>query len=148
MECTAGDAAHVALVALAPEPTGSRRAPRRPTETATTMTLLVNPPTGGPTHAIPPRPATPTRPRPSASLLQAVSAAIAGLDDVDGTVTFAIRRRIDRLLRDAVDGHLERIRESGPVEAVPAVRVACAYLAAGDLEDAYLALLTARDLLR
>ena len=103
------------------------------------MTLLVDP-TGGDTHAAPTRPSVP--------LLRAVTAAVAALDDVDGTITFAVRRRIDRVLRDAVDSHLERFGESGPVEAVPAVRVACAYLAAGDLEDAYLALLTARDLLR
>ena len=43
---------------------------------------------------------------------------------------------------------VDQVGENGPVAAVPALRVACAYLAAGDLEDAYLALLTARDLLR
>ena len=110
------------------------------------MTLLSDPPPARP--AAPLRAAT-HRTRSSASpLAHAVAAAVAGLDDVDGPVPFAVRRRIDRMLRDAVDRHLERVGEGGAVPAVPALRVACAYLAAGDLEDAYLALLTARDLLR
>jgi hypothetical protein len=110
------------------------------------MTLLSDPP---PTRSAEPRLAAVHRTRSSASpLAHAVAAAVAGLDDVDGPVPFAVRRRIDRMLRDAVDRHLERVSEDGPVAAVPALRVACAYLAAGDLEDAYLALLTARDLLR
>jgi hypothetical protein len=33
-------------------------------------------------------------------------------------------------------------------DAVPAVRIACAYLAAGDAEEAFAALLTANDKLR
>ncbi len=108
------------------------------------MTLLVDPPTGGSTRSPAPR-----RPRSSAlPLLRAVSAAVASLDGVGGTVSLTMRRRIDQVLREAVDRHLERVGEAGPVAAVPAIRVACAHLAAGDLEDAYLALLTARDLLR
>jgi hypothetical protein len=75
-----------------------------------------------------------------------VSAAIGRLDDVDGASALEVRRRIDRMLRDALERHLESTDDAGA--AVPAVRVACAHLAAGDLEDAYLALLTARDLLR
>lgn len=85
----------------------------------------------------------------ASALLRAVTAAVASLDEVDGgPATFAARRHLDRMLRDAVDRHLARVGEDGPVAAVPAVRVACAHLAAGDVEDAYLALLTARDLLR
>jgi hypothetical protein len=110
------------------------------------MTLLSDPPPAR--SAAPPRAAA-HRTRSSASpLARAVAAAVAGLDDVDGPVPFGVRRRIDRMLRDAIDHHVELVGEDGPVAAVPALRVACAYLAAGDLEDAYLALLTARDLLR
>ena len=107
------------------------------------MTLLSDPP---PARTSPARVPT-RRARPSASpLLRAVAAAIASLDDVAAAPT--ARWHLDRMLREAVDQHLERVGEHGPVAAVPAVRVACAHLAAGDLEDAYLALLTARDLLR
>ena len=89
------------------------------------------------------------RPRSSASpLLRAVVAAVATLDDAGRTDPLLARRRVDQMLRDTVADHLARVGEDGPVAAVPAVRVACAHLAAGDLEDAYLALLTARDLLR
>ena len=86
---------------------------------------------------------------PAAPLLRAVTAGIATLDDVDyGASTLAVRRHLDRMLRDAVDRHLERVGDAGPVAGGPAVRVACAHLAAGDVEDAYHAQLTARDLLR
>lgn len=88
------------------------------------------------------------RTRAASPLLRTVVAAVIRLEEVDGATDHAARRQIDRTLRDAVDRHLERVGEDGPVAAVPAVRVACAHLAAGDLEDAYLALLTARDLLR
>ena len=102
------------------------------------MTLLSDPTPGRRTR---------TQIRSTASpLLRAVAAAIASLDDVAAAPT--ARWHLDRMLREAVDHHLERVGEHGPVAAVPAVRVACAHLAAGDLEDAYLALLTARDLLR
>ncbi|MCD2197945.1 hypothetical protein LQ327_31700 [Actinomycetospora endophytica] len=112
------------------------------------MTLLSDP---QPHRAAPVPAAGPVRRRPSTTiaLLRAVTAAVASLDEVDyGPSTYAARRHLDQMLRDAVDRHLERVGEDGPVAAVPAVRVACAHLAAGDLEDAYLALLTARDLLR
>jgi hypothetical protein len=125
------------------------------------VTLLFDPPSDHPVGTAPARP-TPGRSAPgrttvpghlhrttTSALLRAVTAAVASLDEVDyGASTFAARRHLDRMLRDAVDRHLERVGEDGPVAAVPAVRVACAHLAAGDLEDAYLALLTARDLLR
>lgn len=102
------------------------------------MTLLSDPTPGRRTR---------TQIRSTASpLLRAVAAAIASLDDVAAAPT--ARWHLDRMLREAVDHHLERVGEHGLVAAVPAVRVACAHLAAGDLEDAYLALLTARDLLR
>ena len=105
------------------------------------MTLLSDP--------SPARPAAPARRgSPASPLTRAVAAAVAALDDVDGPVPFGVRRRIDQMLREALDRHLDQVGENGPVDAVPALRVACAYLAAGDLEDAYLALLTARDLLR
>jgi hypothetical protein len=132
-----------------------------PDGNGSTVTLLSDPPPGAPgaTTTVPTRTAAPrtgaARPLPTASpLRRAVVAAIIRLDDVDGTdgaITTPTRRRIDQVLRDAVDRHLERVGDDPPegaVAAVPAVRVACAHLAAGDLEDAYLALLTARDLLR
>jgi len=111
------------------------------------VTLLSDPPSrhsppGRPLRALP-GPAA--RPR-SSPLLRPVSAAIGRLDDMDGASALEVRRRIDRMLRDVLDRHLESTDDAGA--AVPAVRVACAHLAAGDLEDAYLALLTARDLLR
>ena len=100
------------------------------------MTLLFDP---SPARAHPAR-----RARPSSTLLRVVVAALIRLEEVDGAAGHAARRQVDQALRDAV----ERVGDDGPVAAVPAVRVACAHLAAGDLEDAYLALLTARDLLR
>lgn len=100
------------------------------------MTLLSDP---SPVRARPVR-----RGHPSTTLLRVVVAAVIRLEEVDGVAGHAGRRQIDQALRDAVD----QVGEDGPVAAVPAVRVACAHLAAGDLEDAYLALLTARDLLR
>jgi hypothetical protein len=110
------------------------------------MTLLSDPP---PAHSAVPLPTAARRHRSSASpLARAVAASLAALDDVEGPVSFSVRRRIDRMLREVVDAHLDRVGEDGPDAAIPALRVACAYLAAGDLEDAYLALLTARDLLR
>ncbi len=117
------------------------------------MTLLSDP--AGTAPVSPARPVTPARPlasrrpvAPAFLLRRAVAVAVASLDHVDGTVPLEVRRRIDQMLRVAVDRHLARVGEDGPVAAVPALRVACAHLAAGDLEDAYLALLTARDLLR
>ncbi|MFC5061017.1 hypothetical protein [Actinomycetospora atypica] len=105
------------------------------------MTLLSDPPLSDPK---PTRARHARRAHPSSSLLRVVVAAVIRLEEVDGAAGHAARRQIDQALRDAV----ERVGEDGPVAAVPAVRVACAHLAAGDLEDAYLALLTARDLLR
>jgi hypothetical protein len=116
------------------------------------MTLLSDPPSDRPVPtrpAGPARPADPARRGRTSALLRAVTAAIASLDEVDhGASPLAARRHLDRMLRDTVALHLTRVGEDGPIAAVPAVRVACAHLAAGDLEDAYLALLTARDLLR
>jgi hypothetical protein len=82
------------------------------------------------------------RPR-STQLLQAVDAAVTQLDGLAGAFDHATRKALDRRLRDALTRHIARTGENG--SAVPAVRVACAHLAAGDLEWAYLSLLTARD---
>ncbi|TDQ54014.1 hypothetical protein EV188_106160 [Actinomycetospora succinea] len=82
--------------------------------------------------------------RPSTTaLLHAVEAAITRLDGLAGAFDHATRTALDRRLREALTRHIGRTGENGP--AVPAVRVACAHLAAGDLEWAYLSLLTARD---
>lgn len=126
--------------------------------TASTVTLLSDPPPGAATTSPPVRPA-PARPasarraaagagRPrSSALRRAVTAAIGRLHGGDRAAVITVRQHIDRTLRDALTRHLESAGDDGAA-AVPAVRVACAHLAANDLEDAYLALLTARDLLR
>ncbi len=114
------------------------------------MTLLFEPPhSASPTDHLRPTDSSARRARVS-SLHRPVIAAIRRLDDVEEAVTTPVRRRIDQMLRDALARDLESSGADGegPAAAVPAVRVACAHLAAGDLEDAYLALLTARDLLR
>lgn len=76
-------------------------------------------------------------------LRHAVDSAIGRLDGLTGVFDHATRNAVDRRLREALTRHIGRTGENGP--AVPAVRVACAHLAAGDLEWAYLTLLTARD---
>lgn len=120
-----------------------------PTETALTVTLLSDPPpgtatTGHPVARTPTRRTATGARRARSDLLRDVTAAIGSLG-VDRAASIAVRQHIDRMLREA----LERAGEDGDggVPAVPAVRVACAHLAADDLEDTYLALLTARDLL-
>jgi len=117
------------------------------------VTLLSDPPSthSATDHRLRRGPSTGAAARRSGSsvLLRPVSAAIGRLDDADGASPIEVRRRIDRMLRDALDRHLASTDDAHDAgAAVPAVRVACAHLAAGDLEDAYLALLTARDLLR
>ena len=80
-------------------------------------------------------------------LSRAVAAAlrhIADLAGVDGRAAFVERGRIDQMLREVVGRLPEGSDRAG---AAAAVRVACAHLVAGDTEDAYLALLTARDML-
>ncbi|MCD2197943.1 hypothetical protein LQ327_31690 [Actinomycetospora endophytica] len=95
------------------------------------------------------RTGTPRRgaPRPGRSgdpLLGAVTAVIRELGDARTTTSLDARQRrtIEAMLRDALPAH------EPPTGAVSAVRVACTYLAAAVLEDAYFGLLTARDLLR
>ncbi|MEJ2861548.1 hypothetical protein [Actinomycetospora flava] len=99
-------------------------------------------PTGHPTHPRRSIAAAARRPR-TTQLLHAVESAITRLDGLTGSFDHATRTALDRRLRDALTRHIGRTGENGP--AVPAVRVACAHLAAGDLEWAYLSLLTARD---
>ena len=95
-------------------------------------------------------PATDPRPGPTPAddaLSRAVAAALprlVRLDRTDGRSSHTERRRIEALLRDAIARH----RALGPAPmAVPAVTVACAHLAAGGVDDAYSALLSAQDLL-
>ncbi|WP_433782127.1 hypothetical protein ACQPX6_19695 [Actinomycetospora sp. CA-101289] len=76
-------------------------------------------------------------------LARTVEQALTRLDSPTEPVDHAARRARDHQLRTALTRHIARAGEGGP--AVPAVRVACAHLAAGDTEWAYLALLTARD---
>jgi hypothetical protein len=80
--------------------------------------------------------------RPS-QLARAVEGALARLDGPSTALGHATRTAVDRHLRAALSRHVARAGEAAP--GVAAVRVACAHLAAGDLELSYLALLTARD---
>jgi hypothetical protein len=93
--------------------------------------------TGAP-RRVPPRPG-----RSGDPLLAAITAVIRQLgDDRTAALDAGQRCAIETVLRGALP-------PSGPpTGAASAVTVACTYLAAGDLEDAYFALLTARDLLR
>ena len=68
---------------------------------------------------------------------------ITRLDGLTDALDHPTRTAADRQLRAALNRHVGRAGEGAP--AVAAVRVACAHLAAGDLEWAYLSLLTARD---
>lgn len=90
----------------------------------------------------PRRPQTTTARHPS-QLARAVDNAITRIDGVARGLDHPTRSALDRQLRAALSRHVMRTGEGAP-----AVRVACAHLAAGDLEWAYLALLTARDDLR
>jgi hypothetical protein len=80
--------------------------------------------------------------RPS-QLARAAEDALARLDGPVAGLDHAARTTVDRHLRAALARHVARAGEAAP--GVAAVRVACAHLAAGDLELSYLALLTARD---
>lgn len=88
----------------------------------------------------------PARPgRANDPLLGAITAVIRLLGEADGTTGLdePRRRALDAALREALSAGTPT--HAG---AVSAVTVACTYLATDDLEDAYFALLSARDLLR
>ena len=82
------------------------------------------------------------RPR-TGALARAVDTALVELDGLAGALDHHARRTLDRSLRAALSRHIMRAGEGGA--AIPAVRVACAHLAAGDVELAALALRTARE---
>ena len=89
------------------------------------------------------------RPTPVSDLLRATVVAIRRLEVARALAPDARRvecRAVDRMLRSAVDRH--PVSYEGGVSGRSALRVACAHLVIGDLEDAYYALLTARDVLR
>jgi hypothetical protein len=92
-----------------------------------------------------PRP--PIRSATRGSLARAVVTALRRLDEVDhrdARERWTRSRRLETMLRTVLS-------ENAGVEhgdAVPAVRIACSYLAAGDDEEAYAALLVAHDKLR
>ena len=92
---------------------------------------------------LPARRTTARRPSP---LHRTVDGVISRLDGLTGALDHPTRTAVDRQLRAALHRHVARAGEGAP--AVAAVRVACAHLAAGDLEWAYLSLLTARDQLQ
>ena len=80
------------------------------------------------------------------ALARAVVLALRRLDEAhrgDARAQWARCRAVEDALRRA----LER-QPATESDAVPAVRIACAYLAAGDAEKAFAALLTAHDKLR
>ena len=94
---------------------------------------------------IPSRPALPVtvrRPR-TGALARVVDSALVELDGLAGPLDYRARHTLDRTLRAALSRHILRAGEGGGV--IPAVRVACAHLAAGDVELAQLALRTARE---
>jgi hypothetical protein len=80
----------------------------------------------------------------------AIRAALGHLADLTDPPEAVRDGRLDRMLRASVQAHLadpHRNNGAGPAldEAAAAVRTACAHLAAGELEDAYLALRAAFD---
>ena len=77
----------------------------------------------------------------SPDLGSVVRVALGHLADLTAPTEAVLDGRVDRMLRDAV----ESPTGARSADAVGAVRTACAYLAAGELEDAYLALRTALD---
>lgn len=88
-------------------------------------------------------------PGPVSGLLRATVVAARRLESVRGAPDPERRvecRQLDRMLREAVERH--PVRRDDQLPGLSALRVGCAHLAAGDVEDAYFALLTARDLLR
>ena len=95
------------------------------------------------TPVLPRRRGAPPAARHPSQLARTVDLAITRIDSVAGGLDHPARSALDRQLRAALSRHVLRTGEGAP-----AVRVACAHLAAGDLEWAYLALLTARDALR
>jgi len=106
------------------------------------MTTIPSDPPVAATRPVPRRRPTTTARRPS-PLARTVEQAITRIDGVAAGLDHPARSALDRQLRAALSRH---VAQTG--EGAPAVRVACAHLAAGDLEWAYLALLTARDDLR
>jgi thioredoxin-like negative regulator of GroEL len=100
-------------------------------------------------------PALPTPPAPigRGALRRAVVTALHQLDSTDpaGPADSGDRRRRWDRCRDlatTLRRSLERHGGAEPRDAVPAITVACAYLAAGDAEEAFAALLVAHDKLR
>ncbi len=99
-----------------------------------------------------PHPAAPARPvPPDAEPLELPTAVVAGLKalgDLRDLPTGVRDGRLERMLRATLDHHHRSPRASPGTEAsAAAVRTACAHLAAGEHEDAYLALCTAYDFL-
>ncbi|HEY2192912.1 MAG TPA: hypothetical protein VGH76_11540 [Actinomycetospora sp.] len=84
--------------------------------------------------------------RPPRALARAVVLALRRLHEAQGgdvRQRWARYRGMEDALRAALD-----TQSATECDAVPAVRIACAYLAAGDAEEAFAALLTANDKLR
>ncbi|WP_018335518.1 hypothetical protein [Actinomycetospora chiangmaiensis] len=80
-------------------------------------------------------------------LHRAVVAGVRQLEAVDAEPPqerYSRCRRLETTLRTALEEQLTL----GPSDAVPAVTIACAYLTATDVEEAYAALLVAADRLR
>jgi hypothetical protein len=110
----------------------------------TLVTMTASPITPVSSSVAPASPAAPsTEPSRDADLLRAVDSALAAIRAGGGPLDVHRSVGLGRWLRDALTMHISRFGERrGPV---PAVRVACAYLAAGDIEGAYHSLLTARE---
>jgi hypothetical protein len=108
-----------------------------------------------PARPTPARP-TPARPAPARSapadaepleLPTAVVVGLQALGDLRDLPTGVRDGRLERMLRATLDHHRPPRASSATEASAAAVRTACAHLAAGEHEDAYLALCTAYDYL-
>jgi hypothetical protein len=100
---------------------------------------------------VPGAPPRPVRPAPTdAEPLELPTAVVAGLQalgDLRDLPTGVRDGRLERMLRATLDHHRPPRASSATEASAAAVRTACAYLATGEHEDAYLALCTAYDFL-
>jgi hypothetical protein len=112
---------------------------------------LPHPAPVSPPRAVRPGPLTPPRPAPADAepleLPTAVVTGIQALGDLRDLPMGVRDGRLERMLRATLDHHRPPRASSATEASAAAVRTACAHLAAGEHEDAYLALCTAYDFL-
>jgi hypothetical protein len=103
-----------------------------------------------PTRVSPPHPARARSAPVDAEPLELPTAVVAGLQALGDLrdLPMGVRDgRLERMLRATLDHHRPPRASSATEASAAAVRTACAHLAAGEHEDAYLALCTAYDYL-